>query len=148
MTWQEIADTGVRVLTVIGTPGIILWFLYDRHKIKTANRIANVNADEVEATLPDRMRSSSVVSLEAEIVALRNSFNTDRRIKDETIKWLTEQLGDARRDLAERDAVIDSLQDQLTMLKEKMRVMTLDLNRVQSRLDSVRTNQHPDGRNR
>lgn len=140
MDWKEIADWVARVLALVGLPGVVTWFLYDRRRVHNEDKQGELAVDEAEATLPNRVRSSSVVTLEAEIMALSNSFDTDRRIKDETIQYLRDELGVARAEIAERDRLIDSLQEQLNDLKRKVSMLTRDLDRVQQELDSAKAN--------
>lgn len=120
----EWLDIIVRILAIVGLPSVTAWFLYDRRRIRNQNL-------EQEETMPNRVRSSSVVTLEAEIMALSRSFDTDRRIKDETIQFLQEQLD-------ERDKLIDSLQAQLGSLRRKVATVTRDLESVQHELDSLK----------
>ena len=99
----EIVITGANV---IGLPAVITWALYDRRRVRNEARKGELDTHEHEATLPNRVRSSSVVTLEAELLALQNSFNADRQIKDNTIQWLKDQLEEERDENARKDRLI------------------------------------------
>lgn len=130
MTFSEGLDFVVRLLTILGFPTVVAWFLYDRRRLRAQN-------SETEATAPNRVRSSSVISLEGEIMALSNSFDTDRHVKEETISFLQQQLDEARDSIAERDRLIDDLQTQMSALKVKVRIVTRDLELIQAELDAM-----------
>lgn len=134
MTGAEALEWFIRLLAVVGLPSVTTWFLRERRKLRNQNL-------ETEATMPNRVRTSSVVTLEAEIMALSNSFDTDRRIKDETIAFLTAQLEEAREDITERDCKIDSLQAQVLALKRDAEAVTRRLVALQGELDAMRN--HP-----
>lgn len=138
MVWLDVLT---RVLTVLGIPTVVGWALYDRKRIRNEGAKGAVEVEEAEETLPHRVRSSSVVTLEAEIMALSNSFDTDRRIKDETIAFLQAQLAEAREEIEARDEMIDSLQEQVRTLRANVNQVNRDLDRLQGELETLRNHQ-------
>ena len=127
--------TVITIANVIGLPAVITWALYDRRRVRNEARQGELVGDEQEATLPNRIRSSSVVTLEAEILALQNTFNADRQIKDHTIQWLKEQLEEEREENRKKDRLIDELQDKVRDLTRRVAALVNDLDRVQQDLD-------------
>lgn len=138
---MNIGDIIITVANVIGLPAVITWALYDRRRVRNEAREGELTTEEQEATLPNRVRSSSVVTLEAELLALQNSFNADRQIKDNTIKWLTEQLEAERQENVKKDQLIDQLQAKVRELTGQVANVVSDLNRVQRDLDRFKAEQ-------
>lgn len=126
-------------LNIIGLPTIIGWALYDRRRIRNAANKGQLENEELEQTLPNRVKSSSVVTLEAEILALSRTFEMDREAKERTIAFLQEQLAEARADLLERDRAIDSLQEKVARLQQQISQITGELTAVQKELEDARS---------
>jgi septal ring factor EnvC (AmiA/AmiB activator) len=126
-------------LNVIGLPAVISWALYDRRKIRNANDKSGLQNKEMEETLPNRVKTSSVVTLEAEILALSRTFEMDREAKERTINFLQGQLAEARNDVIERDKVIDSLQSKVAMLQKQVNQINRELHVVQQELEDARS---------
>ncbi len=122
--------TVTQVVNYIGLPAIITWFLYDRRRIRNEGRQGDAAAAVAEGRVPSEVRTSSVVSLEAEIVALTKSFEADRVIKETTIKWQAAELADARNELTQKDDLIDAL-------KKQVRTMMGEADTLQRRLQEV-----------
>jgi chromosome segregation ATPase len=99
----------VQIINWLGIPAVIGWALYDRRRIRNENRIGGADANVAELTVPDRIKSSSIVTLEAELVAARKSFEADRAIKDETIRDLRQELTNARNEDDRKDQLIEDL---------------------------------------
>lgn len=136
---SDVIDVALKVLTIIGMPSVVAWALYDRRRVRNEANRGELEVKEQETTLPNRVRSSSVVTLEAEIMALSNSFDTDRRIKDATIAFLQDQLQEARAEITARDQLIDALQDQVEGLKRNVVKVTRDLDRLHGELQTLRS---------
>lgn len=126
-------------LNIIGLPTIIGWALYDRRRVRNAANKGQLENEELEQTLPNRVKSSSVVTLEAEILALSRTFEMDREAKERTIAFLQEQLAEARADLLERDKAIDSLQEKVGRLQKQISQITGELSAVQRELEDARS---------
>ena len=131
-----------QVLNYIGFPAIITWFLYDRKRLRAEARKQDASATVAEGKAPNEIRTSSVVSLEAEIVALQKSFDADRRIKDATIDWLSDELDDARTELESKDALIDALKKQVRTLMGEADTIKRRLKEVERELNRARKMGH------
>lgn len=123
LPWSSI----YQFLNWIGIPTIIGWFMYDRKRIRAEGRKGDAEADVAEGKAPLEIRTSSIVSLESEIVAITKSFESDRRIKEATLEYLKGELTDARAEIESKDALIDSL-------KKKVRTMMEEIDTMQHRL--------------
>lgn len=127
-------------LNVIGLPAVITWALYDRRKIRNAGDKGALENEELAETMPNRVKSSSVVTLEAEILALSRTFEMDREAKERTIKFLQQQLTEAREDVLERDLLIDALQEKVAALQRQVNMINTELVEVQQKLAEARSN--------
>lgn len=132
-----ILDNVLRVLTAIGLPAVILWFLRERRNQAANDREAEAQADVSEAEVPLRVRSSSVVTLEAEIAALSRTFQDDRKLKQDTIDWLTAQLDAERRANVAKDRRIRELEAKFQGLQTRFDEVSEDLKRVSHDLRSL-----------
>jgi septal ring factor EnvC (AmiA/AmiB activator) len=137
--WQLIKEA-LGILNVIGMPTVIAWALYDRRRIRNEGKQGELEVQEAEATLPNRVKTSSVVTLEAELLALSRTFEMDREAKERTIAFQAQQLSEARRDIAEREAVIDSLREKVAGLQRQVNAVTSELADVHRQLDRVTRN--------
>lgn len=140
--WRQIWEVILTVGNWLAIPSVVAWVLYDRRRIDNEARQGHADAEVAEKIAPDRIKSSSIMTLEAEILALQQSFNADRKIKDDTIRWLKEQLEEARLENMEKDRLIDKMQEQVSELKTQVRNLSGHLDRVQKDLDRVRSIGH------
>lgn len=136
----------LEVLNIVGIPAIITWALYDRRRIRNEGNKGELDVEEQEATLPDRVRSSSIVTLEAELLALSRTFEMDREAKERTIAFQAQQLAEARADLEERDKVIDGLRDKVASLQRQVTAVTRELAEVHGELDRVQHKNNNQGK--
>ena len=113
----------------LGIPAIVTWFLYDRRRLRAQGRVEDVALD--------RVKSSSIVTLEAELVAARKSFDADRAIKDNTIQYLTKTVEEQRMEIDRKDEVIDRLMQQVRLLKDELVGVNDRINAVQQELSSL-----------
>lgn len=127
-----------KIVNVIGLPGVITWALYDRRKLKNQARKDEIQIEVDEANAPNKVKTSSIVTLEAELMALSRTFEMDREAKERTIKWLTDQNRALRQEIEERDTLIDKLQENIDNLKGQVRRVTANLEQVQRDLDHLR----------
>ena len=134
--WEPIKEL-LAILNVIGLPTVIAWALYDRRRIRNEGKQGELQVQEAEATLPNRVKTSSVVTLEAELLALSRTFEMDREAKERTIAFYAQQLAEARRDIEERDAVIDSLREKVVGLQRQVNAVTTELADVHRQLDRM-----------
>ena len=121
----------------LGIPAIVTWFLYDRRRLRAQGRVEDVGADVVERTALDRVKTSSIVTLEAELVAARKSFDADRAIKDNTIQYLTKTVEEQRMEIDRKDEVIDRLMQQVRLLKDELVGVNDRINAVQPELSAL-----------
>lgn len=119
-------------LNIIGIPAIVTWVLYDRRRVRNQADRGQLENEELEQTLPDRVKSSSLITLEAELISLQKTFTADRELKENTIQWLSSQLAEARADILERDKLIDRLQEQLNILRTQMEDLQRELNQAKN----------------
>ena len=134
MTIHDIGDWVVKALA--GLPvGLIAKYAFDvvkSRKTRGARRIEDADADVEEAVRQDKIKSSSITTLEAQMVAERNSWASERDAKDRTIDFLREQNGNLQHELRDRDAVISDLRGKLADLQRQ-------LDEVVSQIDSVQS---------
>jgi len=132
--WDQILRWG----NWIGIPAVTTWWLYDRRKIRNQGRVGEAEADVAALTVKDKAKSSSIVTLEAELLAAQRSFDADRAVKDSTILWLQHQLEEARAEDERKETVIDKLQAQVRSMQARMDQMSRELTQLQKDLESAR----------
>lgn len=135
---NEIAKWVGIIATAVGLPGVVLWFLNDRRTGGALKRKAEAEASREEGVVVSDVRKSSVVSLEAEIAALSSSFETDRKIKQATIEWLTSQLTAERQNSALKDQRIRELEQKVNAMTSTIDTFREELTRVRDELTSLR----------
>lgn len=130
MTFHDIGDWVVKALA--GLPiGLIAKYGYDllkARKSRAKKRIETAEADVEEAVRKDKIKSSSITTLENQMVAERNSWASERDAKDRTIEFLREEnenlrheVRDKNKKLTEALATIDELRQRLDELADDVR---------------------------
>lgn len=127
------------VVNLLGLPAVITYFLYDRTKLQNENRGEELQLKETEETLPDRVKTSSVLSLEAEWLAYKKTSDAKFVVMQETIDHLVRQLAEARKELQERDEIIDRLDKQLGSVKRRVNQLQDQVDDLQRQLDAARS---------
>jgi len=119
---------------LVGLPSVIIYLMYYRRRIKN-------QAVLQEGRIPIQIKSSSVTQLESELAALAATFETDRRLKGETIDWLTGQLENDRQLLAQerlasaaKDQRITELSDTVRELQSRVVDLVDDLGALERKL--------------
>lgn len=128
----QIFDWLIKAAGAVGLPAVLIYLLYYRRKVTIENRSLGARAAVDEATIPVAIKSSSVTQLEAELAALATSFETDRKIKGDTIDWLQRQLEEER--AANREA--------LRAKDDKIRELEETIASLQGKVTSLQTNVH------
>jgi chromosome segregation ATPase len=148
MTFSEVLDAVARVSLIFGIPGIITYLVKERRKNNANARVAEADADKAEADadfdeadLPNKVRSSSIVTLESEMAAMQRTFDRDRKVTRETIQWLEEQLRNERRASARKDDRIRELEEKVQELQRRVAGLSQDLARVSEELASLHSDQ-------
>ncbi len=131
MIVRAFIETALQFLNWAGIPVVLGWALYDRRKLKNDNEIA-------EATAGDKVKTSSIVTLEAELVAARKSFDADRSIKDQTIEWLRDSLAEARVEDARKDELIEDLLRKVRTQGRRIEEMAREQVKLESELIALK----------
>jgi hypothetical protein len=131
---QEIIDWIVRGVVGVGVPSAAIKYILDWKRNRAKARSEDAQADVDQATVPDKLRSSSVVTMEAERLALTESFRADREIKDQTIAFLRLQIDAAQIREAEKDAKILTLQHRVEELLSVVRQQVEELSAMADQL--------------
>lgn len=116
-------DWVVKASAGIGFPGLLVKFSYDWWKnrpSRAALRKAAAEADVEEAIRTDRIRSSSISSMEAQTLAMVKSWEAERAAKDETIRFQGEQLAAQRTENAEQAKIIRELRSRVESLQSQV----------------------------
>lgn len=134
---NDVLDWLARGSAIVGLPAVLMYLIKERRKNNAEARRAETDADYAEAELPNRMRSSSIVSLEAELAALQKTFKDDRSAKEETIKFLKAQLEQARADSIAKDRRIRELEEKVGQLQARLAEISEELARVSADLAAL-----------
>lgn len=134
-------------------PLALVKVLFDRRRNRAAARTTEAAADVDKATVPDKVASSSRVTLEGELAALSKTFRDDRAMKEETIAWQTQQIKEMRsahaqevaefaRQVTERDerireleAKVRGLQQRVSDMNDELESMAQDLAQMHRKQD-------------
>jgi uncharacterized protein YlxW (UPF0749 family) len=142
MTAGDVFDWIAKISVILGLPGVIGYLIKERRKNNAEARRAETDAEYAEAELPNRLRSSSVITIEAELAALQRTFQDDRNAKERTIEWLSEQLEAERAASAAKDARIRDLEAKVTQLQSRVAQLSEELAQVSEDLKSLHDGEH------
>lgn len=129
MIAKDVFDWLTNAAVGLGVPGAAWWYIRQRlAKSRAQRRAEAADAQVTEATAPDRVKSSSITTLDAQLAATISAFDAERAAKDRTIGFLTNenarlQEANDEKDRRLREALerIDQLQAQLNELAEQVR---------------------------
>jgi chromosome segregation ATPase len=133
----DVLDWLARGSAIVGLPAVLMYLIKERRKTNAEARRAETDAEYAEAELPNRLRSSSVITIEAELAALQRTFQDDRNAKERTIEWLSEQLEAERAASAAKDARIRDLEAKVTQLQTRVAQLSDELAQVSEDLKSL-----------
>lgn len=142
MTAGDVFDWIAKISVIVGLPGVITYLVKERRKNNAEARRAETDADYAEAELPNRLRSSSVITIEAELAALQKTFQDDRNAKERTIEFLSEQLEAERAASAMKDRRIRELEEKVQALQARVAEVSDELARVSEDLKSLHDGEH------
>ena len=137
MTLPEVFDVLSRVGTLIGLPGVTLYLIRSKRKERAEARRLEAAADVDEQTIVNRVTTSSITRLEAEIAALQSSFDVSRATDADTIARLRAEIAEERRSSAEKDARIRELETKVQTLQARVAEVSDELHRVSIELASL-----------
>ena len=123
MSISEIGDLLVKAMAGIGFPSLLGKYIYDSVKnrpTRAARRQARLDAQIAAATADDKIRSSSVTSVEAQMVAMAKGFDQERQSKDRTIAFQEGQITTLRAENADKDQVIRELKATVEDLQRQL----------------------------
>ena len=135
-----------QISVIVGLPGVIIYLIKERRKNNAEARRAETDAEFAEADLPNRQRSSSVVTLEAELAALQRAFDVERNSTARTVEHLSEQLEAERAQSAAKDKRIRELEEKVVQLQGRVEELTDELKSVAADLASLHDGDHGNGR--
>lgn len=137
MTLPEVFDVLSRVGTLIGLPSVTLYLIRSKRKERAEARRLEAAADVDEQTIVNRVTTSSITRLEAEIAALQSSFDVSRATDADTIARLRAEIAEERRSSAEKDARIRELETKVQTLQARVAEVSDELHRVSIELASL-----------
>ncbi len=137
---NEVLDWVARISAMVGLPAVLLYLIKERRRNNAEARKVEADADYASADLPNRLRSSSVVTMEADIAALRRTFTDDRAAKERTIKFLSDQLEAERAASLAKDTRIRELEEKVQVLQRRVAEVSEELARVSEDLKSLHGN--------
>jgi cob(I)alamin adenosyltransferase len=124
----------LELLSLLAIPSVVTWALYDRRRVRAADKISEADAQVADATIPHHIQSSSVVTMEAQVAALGKSFDMDRTIKDATIAYLRRELAEKDAEIDRKDAVIDDLLSKVRSMGAQMDQMRSEQRKLEKEL--------------
>lgn len=134
---NDVLDWLARGSAIVGLPAVLMYLIKERRKNNADARRAETDADYAEAELPNRIRSSSAVSLEAELAALQRAFDVERNSTARTVEHLSEQLEAERAQSAAKDQRIRELEEKVLLLQGRVEDLTDELKSVAADLASL-----------
>lgn len=137
MSAGDVLEWILRAVVVLGLPGILAYAVKQRRKDQAEARAMEAEADVAEGQVQPKVKTTSIVSLEAEIAALSKTFQEDRRLKEQTIDWLSRQLDAERAASARKDLRIRELEEKVQALQTRVAEVSDELARVSEDLKSL-----------
>jgi chromosome segregation ATPase len=134
---SDVLDWVARISVIVGLPGVLMYLVKERRKNNAEARAAEADAEVDEAEVPLRVRTSSVVTLEAEVAALQRAFDMERNSNQRTIEHLAEQLEAERALSAAKDQRIRELEEKVQQLQHRVSEVSDELARVSEDLKSL-----------
>jgi chromosome segregation ATPase len=127
---RDVYDFVLSVLGAIGLPGIIIFWIRDHRRYR------NLSFKEEQQT-PYEVRTTAAGTLDAEVVALQKSFNTDRGVKDRTISDLILSLSERDSQIAEKDKKIQEQNVKIEELQARVSELQRKVNELQDALSEL-----------
>lgn len=146
MNATDALDWFARLATVLGLPGVVIYLIRYRRAENAAARRAEAGADVDELTVPDKVRTSSIATLEAEMAAMQRAFDISRTTDAQTIARLSEQIQAERAASAEKDVRIRELESKVQTLQARVSEVSEELARVSDELRSLHDHEQGPGR--
>jgi chromosome segregation ATPase len=140
---NDIFDWVSRIVLLLGLPGVITYLVKERRKNNADARMAEADAEFAEEDLPNRHKTSSIVSLEAQVTAMQKTFKTDRENRDETIAFLRGELESEREASKRKDDRIRELEEKVQKLQARVSDLSRELAQVSRDLADLHSN-HPE----
>lgn len=143
MSLSEAADWFVRTVVALGLPGVAIYYVRDRRKGIAEARRNEASADVDERTVKDKVRTSSIASLEAEVAAMQRSFEAGRAADADTIAHLRAEIREERESSALKDKRIRELESKVQILQARVSEVSDELARVSDELRSLHDHDQP-----
>lgn len=137
MTPSDLLDWFARLATIVGLPGVIIYLVRYRRRETAAARAAEADASVDELTVGDRVRTSSIATLEAEMAAMSKAFDISRTADAQTIARLRADLDAERASSERKDLQIRELQSKVQALQARVSEVSDELARVSDELRSL-----------
>ncbi|WP_030526596.1 hypothetical protein [Phycicoccus jejuensis] len=134
MTISDIFDWIARASAAVGLPGVAIYYVRDRRQKNAEARRAEAAADLDEQTTPDRAKTSSIATIEAEMVAMQRAFETSRAADAQTIARLEGSLEAERKASDAKDRRIGDLESKVAELKTRLAELSDELAHVSDEL--------------
>lgn len=120
MPMGEIFDWIMRGAVALGVPTLLGKYIRDGLRSRAARRRDNTEAEVVEAIAEDRIKSSSITTLEAQHVATQKAWDAERTALKGTIDFQAVQLTEAREYARSRDDIISELRARVEELQGQL----------------------------
>ena len=137
MTPGDVLDWFARTATVVGLPGVVIYLVRYKRSETAQARSTEADADVDELTVADKVRTSSIATIEAEMAAMQQAFANARAADAATIARLSEENRDIRASSAEKDERIRELENKVQQLQARVSEVSDELARVSEDLRSL-----------
>lgn len=137
MNPADLLDWFARLATILGLPGVLIYLVRDRRTKNAEARSVEADALVDEETVPDKLRTSSIATIEAEIAAMQRAFDISRAADAQTIERLRREVAQERESSAAKDVRISELETRVAELKTKMSELSDELAHVSDELRSL-----------
>ena len=137
MNPADALDWFARIATVVGLPGVVIYLLRYKRPETAAARLTEAEADVDERTIADKVRTSSIATIEAEMAAMQRAFETSRAADASTIARLRNDLDAERQSSEQKDRRIRELESKVLALQTRVSEVSDELARVSDELRSL-----------
>lgn len=136
-------DWFARIAAGVGLPGVIVYYIRDRRKTSAEARQLEAGADVDERTIGDRVKTSSIATIEAEVAAMQRSFEISRAADAATMLRIQADNERLVRESAAKDLRIRELESKVQQLQARVSEVSDELARVSDELRSLHDDHNP-----
>lgn len=123
---SDIIDWICNVLVGVGAPGAVVWFVRDRRRAKAESRKVESSADLDEATITDKIESSSITTINNRVALLLKIHDAEKTALNSTIEHQAEQLMQRDGRIEQLEALRAELTAEIEQLQRELASTTRD----------------------